>query len=110
MWWDHQNLNSPRTSANGTRWNFRVWHDTWTSEGTVLYAQRVFYWDDDQTLCGVVLLPPGQTLHVSRLRALIEKLAAEPALREQHRCDIRFPLERHYSSYGAFPEERDVDG
>jgi len=105
MWWDHQNLNKPRTDRAGKRWNFRVWHDVWTQHNRILSAQRVFFWDDAKDVCGVVLLTPGSELHVSRLRALISKLVADPRLRDQHRRELRFPLERHYAEYGAFPEE-----
>jgi len=44
--------------------------------------------------------------HSSRLKRLIEKLVADPTLRKKHRKQLQFPLERHYSEYGAFPEEK----
>jgi hypothetical protein len=104
MWWDHQNLNKPRHEKGGKRWNFRVWHEVWTDE-KVRSAQRVFFWDDEKSSSGVVLLPPGLTMHVSQLHKLIDKLVADPSLRAKHERDLHFPLERHYSEYGAFPEE-----
>jgi hypothetical protein len=104
MWWDSQNLDKPRRDKSGKRWNFRVWHEVWT-EDKVLDAQRVFFWDDEKDCCGVVLLLPGTTLHVRDLHRLIEKLVADPELREEHKRDLRFPIERHYSEYGAFSEE-----
>jgi hypothetical protein len=67
------------------------------------HVERVFFWDDKQEFCGVVLISPG--VHVSALHRLIQKLVAEPALREEHQRALRFPLERHYSEDGAFPEE-----
>jgi hypothetical protein len=97
MWWDHQNLNKPRRDKTGKRWNFRVWHDSG--------AQRIFFWDDPREICGAVLLSPGRSVHVSRIHRLIDKLVADENLREQHRRELRFPLERHYSEYGIFPEE-----
>lgn len=105
MWWDHQNLDKPRRDKSGKRWNFRVWHESWTEDKS-LYAQRVFFWDDKKDFCGVVLLLPGKALHVRDLHSLIGKLAADACLRAKHKRDLRFPLERHYSEYGAFPEER----
>ena len=102
MWWDHQNLDRPRLDKSAKRWNFRVWHDI-GEPGR--YAQRVFFWDDDRAFCGVVLLLNDGALNISRLHDLIEKLVADPEMREQHRRDLRFPLERHYSEYGVFPEE-----
>ena len=101
MWKDEQ----PRKDSSGRRWNFRIWHDVWTDD-KVVSAQRVFFWDDSKSHCGVVLFPVGSTAHFSRLRKLIEKLVADAALRQHYRRDLRFPLERHYSDYGAFPEEK----
>ena len=99
MWWDHQNLNKPRKDTSGKRWNFRVWHDVLQK----CHVERVFFWDDKREFCGVVLVSPS--LHVSDLHGLIEKLLADPTLRAKHRRELRFPLERHCSEYGAFPEE-----
>jgi hypothetical protein len=103
---DDQNLNAPRIDSAGKRWHFRVWHDAWTEADRTQYAQRIFYWDDRRQICGVVLRRPGSALHVSKLRDLIRKLVADPSLREKHRCELKFPLERHYADYGALSEER----
>jgi hypothetical protein len=99
MWWDHQNLNKPRTDKTGKRWNFRVWHEVVQGR----HVERVFFWDDTREFCGVVL--PSPSLHVSRLHALIQNLVADPALREKHKRELSFPLDRHYSDYPVFPEE-----
>jgi hypothetical protein len=107
MWWDHQNLNKPRIDKSGNKWNFRVWGDSWTdNNGVVLSAQRIFFWNDKKNFCGVVLLPPGSAVHVSRLHRMIDKLVADATLRQRYKRELRFPLERHYSDYGAFPEEQ----
>jgi hypothetical protein len=106
MWWNGQNLDRPRKDKSGKRWNFRVWHEVWTEDNVVVLAERIFFWDDKREFCGVVLLPKKvHGTHVSRLRSLIEKLVAEPGFRSQHKRDLKFPLERHYSDYGVFPEE-----
>jgi hypothetical protein len=39
---------------------------------------------------------------------VIEKLVADPDLRAKHQRELRFPLERHYEEYGAFPEESEI--
>jgi hypothetical protein len=82
-----------------------VWHAVWTEE-KVLMAERLFYWDDTKSECGVVLLPPGSEIHFSRLRQLAAKLVKDSVLRKKHQRDLIFPLSRHYSTYGAFPEEK----
>jgi hypothetical protein len=100
MWWDHQNLDKPRRDKTGKRWNFRVWHEVNASG----HHERVFFWDDKQEYCGIVLISPG--IHVSKLHRLIDRLVADPALRAKHRRELGFPLDRHYSEFGAFPEEK----
>ena len=99
MWLDDQNLNKPRKDKSGRRWNFRIWHDVRHGQ----HIECVFFWDDDKESCGAVLISPG--VHVSRLHDLIDKLVADPALRAKHKMELRFPLGRHYSENGAFPEE-----
>jgi hypothetical protein len=101
MWQDEQR----RKDSNGKRWHFRIWVDVWTEDKPIM-AERVFFWDDSKSHCGVVLFAPGSDVHFSRLKQLIGKLVADAALREQYRRDLRFPLERNYSDYGAFPEEQ----
>ncbi len=93
-----------RKDKSGRRWNFCFWVEIWT-EGKVVQAQRLFFWDDKKTDCGVVLFPPGSAIRYSRVKALIAKLVASPTLRKQYRRELSFPLERQYSEFGAFPEE-----
>ena len=96
MWYEQK----PRRDKNGKRWNFVIWSDL---HG---WAERLFFWDDEQEFCGVILFPPGRDVYFKRLKQLMEKLVADSALRKQHRRDLQFPLERYYSEYGAFPEEK----
>ena len=100
----HWTEERPRKDKNGVRWNFTYWHSVWTS-ARVKSAQRLFFWNDDKSECGAVILVPGATMHHSRINRLIAKLVADPQLRDRHRKDLRFPLDRHYPEYGAFPEE-----
>jgi hypothetical protein len=107
MWWDYQNLDAPRTDKSGKKWNFRVWHEVFTSRRTVSVA-RIFFWDERRSSTGVVLLGPDVNHHVRDLHALIQKLVASEELRSAHRRELRFPLERFYAEYGVFPEEQEI--
>lgn len=102
MWWDEQNLAAPRAGDDGKTWHFLVWHDVVARQ----HVARVFFWDERRTSTGVVLLPHSARTDVSALRSLIQKLAADSVLRARHLRELRFPLQRHYSDYGAFPEEQ----
>jgi hypothetical protein len=99
MWWDNQNLDAPRRDSEGVKWYFRVWHRI---EDDVHRAQ-VFYWDEAKSRTGVLILPDSARTDITALRAVIEKLASDPRLRDEHRRELRFPLERHYSEHGAGP-------
>ena len=104
---DSQNLDAPRRDKSGRRWNFRVWNEVFTV-GKSLSVARVFIWDEDRKSTGVVLLGPDVKKHVRDLHGLIDKLLASEQLRALHRRELRFPFERFYAEYGAFPEEQEV--
>jgi hypothetical protein len=94
----------PKQGKNGERWNFTYWHLALT-EDRAKGAQRLFFWNEDKSECGVVIFPHGKTIGYARIKSLIEKLVADQQLRKKHIRSIEFPLERTYSEYGAFPEE-----
>ena len=101
MWWDDQDLDKPRRDKSGKRWNFRVWYDSIPAG----QAQRVSF-EDGKEHCGVVLLPPGSTPHVSRVHALINKLIADPQLRKQNRRELNCPLD---ITRNTGPSQKNVD-
>jgi hypothetical protein len=90
---------------NGKRWHFCIWYSL-SDVNRASRTIRVFFWDDKKEDCGVVIILSAGGTHFSRFKLLIKKLLADPALRKKHRRELRFPLERHYSDYGAFPEEK----
>lgn len=92
-----------RKDKKGKCWNFSFWFAQSRERG--VWAQRLFFWDDNKNECGVVLFLPGSTRRYSRTKTLIERLVASPALRKQYLRSLSFPLKRHYSEFGAFPEE-----
>ena len=98
------NEERPRQGKSGERRRFTYWHSVGFGEG-LKSAQRLFFWNQDKSECGVVILPPDKTMRYARIKSLIEKLAADQELRRKYQRDIEFPLERHYFEYGAFPEE-----
>jgi hypothetical protein len=99
MWTDQKS----RKDKSGKRWNFCYWYSGQTSAHRA--SARLFFWDDSKTDCGVVLFLPGSTVRYSRIKDVINKLVADPANREDHKRQLNFPLERHYSEYPTFPEE-----
>jgi len=101
MWWDAQNLNKARVDRSGKQWHFSVWHDVVDLE----HVARVFFWNDARDVTGVFIFPRSARTGVSAIRNVIQKLTSDPAFRLEHKRDLRFPLERHYSTYPSFPEE-----
>jgi hypothetical protein len=97
-------LEKPRRDKSGKRWNFYYWYSG-ASNDPARQAQRLFFWDDAKTDCGVVLFSPGKTIAYSRIQSLIPKLVADRTLRRKHQRELQFPLEKYYSEYPVFPEE-----
>lgn len=93
----------PKKDRDGTRWNFTIWYD-WTGDSANV-PYRLFFWNDKKHTCGVVFFPPASNANFSRLKTTMSKLVKDPNMRKKHEKGLRFPLERHYSAYGAFPEE-----
>ena len=95
MWWNNQNLESPRTDRTGRVWHVRVWH----GHVSDVYVQRIFFWDDVEAESGVIELEGNLTVHISRLKQIISKLLASAEYRAQYRRPLQFPVERRYGSY-----------
>jgi hypothetical protein len=98
-------LERPRQDRSGKRWNFSYWYSGWSGDET-RKAQRLFFWDDLKSECGVVLFLPGSTVPYRRISDLVNNLAAKSSLRTEYKRVLHFPLEDHYSEFGAFPEEQ----
>jgi hypothetical protein len=92
-----------KRDRSGKRWNFSYWYTFRFSSD--INAQRLFFWDDGHEECGVILFLQDATRPFSQIQSLVDKLVADPKLREQHRRELRFPLERYYAEFGSFPEE-----
>jgi hypothetical protein len=95
MWWNSQNLNSPRTDRSGRIWHFRVWRDHVSG----VLVQRIFFWDDERTTTGLVELTADAALNVSRLKQLIDTIVASPEYRRTYQRPLEFPVERKYRFY-----------
>lgn len=93
-----------RKDKSGKRWNFCYWYAGPFGDKS-LHGQRLFFWDDSKKACGVVLFLPGKTVRYSQVSDLMGKLVAHESFRKQYQRDILFPLEEHYTLFGAFPEE-----
>lgn len=70
------------------------------------HVARVFFWDDARNVAGGYIFPRSARTDVAAIRKVIQKLASDPAFRLERKCDLNFPVERHYASYPIFPEER----
>lgn len=95
MW----SLQKPRKDKRGQRWHFAYWHEG-MRDAKVEFPQQLFFWDDEQTECGVVLFARDRTVRYSLIKSWIEKLVADPELRNQHNRSLRFPVQRFYLKNG----------
>lgn len=94
-WWTGQNIETPVRDTSGNNWHFRFWH----SHHEGIYVQRVFFWNEDQTISGYKELKDGDTLNIKKLKQLKERLAKRPDYRDQYLFDLSFPIEENYSNY-----------
>jgi hypothetical protein len=86
-----------RQDKNGKRWNFHYWYSG--------ASQRLFFWDDEQLECGVVLFLPGKTIRYARIQDLIVKLVSDRTLRQKYQRELVLPLDDRYLQYPLFDEE-----
>jgi len=93
MWWRSQNLSKPVVDGSGQKWHFRVWQDFPGSR----YTQRIYFWNEERTETGMFEVVEEQSLHISRLRQRIAKLAKDAAFRHRYLMPLKFPVERHYA-------------
>jgi len=92
MWWDGQNLDKPLDGPDGIRWFFRVWHGT--VEG--VHCQRLFFWNEPKSETGLVELRGSETLHVSRIKQWLARIARDATHRRRFIRPLAFPLSRHW--------------
>jgi hypothetical protein len=93
MWWRGQNLSKPAVDGSGQKWHFRVWHGSPDNR----YTQRIYFWNDDRSETGMLEVVEEQSLHVSKLKQRIAKLAKDAAFRRPYLKPLQFPVERHYA-------------
>lgn len=92
MWWKYQNLNKPIFGKDGKTWEFLVWHDLTNG----VYIQKIYFWNQDKTITGILELNEGNTLHIRKLKDKIKKIANDIEFRNQYLCQLKFPLEKNY--------------
>ena len=92
MWWKSQNLDKPILDRSGKKWHFAVWHDHING----VYTQRIFFWNYDKSISGLLELVDSQTVHISKIKGKMKKLALNQEMREKYLCDLKFPVERNY--------------
>jgi len=92
MWWWGNNLDKPIFGSDQEPWHFQVWHGR--HEG--VYTQRIFFWNEPKTETGLIELKADQTIHVSRIKARLKKIALDPTYRTPFLMSLEFPLERHW--------------
>jgi hypothetical protein len=100
-----------RQDRKGNRWHFHYWHSSrfvFPSPDAQHRAQRLFFWNDDKSVTGVVLYTAGKTVPYARIKNMIAKLVANENLREQYTKPLAFPVEKHYPEYPFFPEETEA--
>jgi hypothetical protein len=86
-------LSKPVVDGNGDKWHFLVWHDFPDER----YTQRIYFWNESRSETGMFEVVDERSLHVSRLRQRIDKLAKNAEFRRRYLMPLQFPVERHHA-------------
>ena len=90
MWLKSQNIDKPISDKSGQIWHFAFWHDFPAD----VYTQRIYFWNDKRSQTGIMEFVGDSTLHISRIKQRMNKLAKNKQYRKQFLCDLRFPVEK----------------
>ena len=91
-WVNNQDSDKPIFSKAGMKWHFK----TWMGNTDNIAYERIFYWNEDKSESGLIELKDSDTLHVSSVKQKIIKLINNQELRSKYRCELRFPIHKHY--------------
>lgn len=92
MWWKGQNMDKPIIAKNGEIWEFLVWH----GHTDKIYNQKIYFWNKDKSTTGIIEFNEGNTIHISKLKDNMKKLANDKSFREKFLLVLKFPLEKNY--------------
>lgn len=57
---------------------------------------RLFFWDEAKAETGLVELRGSETLHISRIKQRLARIAKDAKYRRQFARHLKFPLERYW--------------
>ena len=92
FWMKQPGLRESIEDKNGTVWIFKYWSDI-NGEDCM---QRVFFWDKEKLITGLMELKDGKTIHWSKIKDRVIKLANNKAYRDKFICELKFPVENNY--------------
>lgn len=72
---------------DGKKW---FWQLECDHEEDGICSERLFFWDSTKSKTGMIEFRGEQTLHFSRIRQRVLKLAKDPEYRKQFTCGLRF--------------------
>lgn len=93
MWWNEQNFGQPIVSKQGIQWEFKVWHGYEAG----IYIQRIYFWDKFKQTTGLLVFTGDQTIHKTKLKDKMIKLANDSVFRSKYLSELVFPIEKNYT-------------
>jgi hypothetical protein len=92
MWWRHPNIDKPIAAKDGKVFYFLLWH-AFEEEG---YSQKLYFWDKDKQITGLMELSDGKTVHLRKLKDRMSRIANDKVYRDPYLTDLKFPVEKNY--------------
>jgi len=91
MWWTGQNIDKPIKAKDGTLWNFLVYKDY----NDTISIFKIFFWDEKKEVTGILELK-DDSINVKKIKDKIRKLAKDKKFRDNHLCELKFPIKKYY--------------
>jgi hypothetical protein len=92
LWIKQPGLRETIEDKNGTIWFFKYWSDIHGKD----FVQRVYFWDSEKKVTGLMELKDGKTIHWKKIKDRVIKLIKDKSYREQFLCQLKFPIESNY--------------
>jgi len=89
MWIKQPGLRETIKDKNGKEWFFAYWQDFISG----VMIQRIYFWDKEKNLTGLMELKGNNILHLSRWKARVLKIVNNKDYRDRFLRSLEFPLD-----------------
>jgi hypothetical protein len=89
MWITQPGLREIIKDKNGKEWSFAYWQDFISG----VMIQRIYFWDKEKNVTGLMEFKGNNILHLSRWKARVLKIVKNKDYRDRFLCSLEFPID-----------------